>query len=148
MRGFGLLEIMIALVVLTVGLLSAGKLLFVAASSASLARSKGTAAIAAQDALESLAALYQQNPSAADLTLGRHGPRQTQVVNPVDESILNRYSITWNVSSVPDPRPGKRLDAKLVAITITPTLPGGAANAKPGMNKVLNVSTIFSVRTP
>jgi len=79
--------------------------------------------------------------------MGMHGPRQTQVVNPVDESILNRYSITWNVSSVPDPRPGKLLDAKLVAMTITPTLPGGAANAKPGMNKVLNVSTVFSMRT-
>jgi prepilin-type N-terminal cleavage/methylation domain-containing protein len=147
MRGFSLLEIMIALVVLTAGLLSAGKLLFVAASSASLARSKGAAAIAAQDALESLAALYQQDRSAADLTMGMHGPRQTQVVNPVDASILNRYSITWNVSSVPDPRPGKLLDAKLVAMTITPTLPGGAANAKPGMNKVLNVSTVFSMRT-
>ena len=147
MRGFSLLETMIALVVLAVGLLSAGRLLFTVASSASLARSKGTAAVAAQDALESLAALYQQNPSALDLTMGRHGPRQTQVVNPVDGSILNRYSITWNVSSVPDPRPGKVLDAKLVAMTITPALPGGAANTKPGMNKVLNVSTVFGRRT-
>jgi prepilin-type N-terminal cleavage/methylation domain-containing protein len=147
MRGFSLLEIMIALVVLTLGLLSAGKLLFVTASSASLARSKGAAAIAAQDALESLAALYEQNPSASDLSVGRHGPRQIQIVNPVDESILNRYSIAWDVRPVPDPRPGKVADAKLVAMTVTPALAGGGSNSKPGMNKILNVSTVFSART-
>jgi prepilin-type N-terminal cleavage/methylation domain-containing protein len=147
MRGFGLLEIMMALVLLTIGMLSAARMLYVAASSASLSRSKGTAAIAAQDALESLAVLYRQNPSAPDLTVGRHGPTQTQVVNPVDGAVLNRYSILWDVTQVPDPRPGKILAARRVSITVTPALPGGASNSKPGMNKVLSISTVFGVRT-
>jgi len=147
MQGFSLLEIMIALLVLTAGLLSAGQVLFVAASPGSLSRSKGAAAIAAQDALESLTASFQQNPLAADLAIGRHGPRQTQVANGIDGSILNRFSITWDVRPVPDPRAGKTLDAKLVTMTVAPALAGGEMNSKPWMNKILNVSTILSERT-
>ena len=100
MRGFTLIEMMIALVVLTFGLLTAGQMLFIAASSGSLARSKGTAAIIAQHKLESLAGLYQQDPLTADLTLGDHGPEQTQIINPSNGTILNRNNIQWNVSSV------------------------------------------------
>ncbi len=148
MRGFGLVEMMIALLVLIFGLLSAGHVLFVAASSGSLARSKGTAAIAAQSMLESLTGLYRQRPSTADLSLGSHGPRETEVVNPGDGSTLNRYSITWNVRSVPDPRPTRRLDARLVMVTVTPALPGGIPNSKPGLNKILSVSTILSAGMP
>jgi hypothetical protein len=117
-----------------------------AASSGSLARSKGTAAIAAQNTLESLAALYQQDPSATDLALGRHGPRQMQVLNPADGSTLNRYSTEWEVRPVSDPRPDRILDAKLVSVTITPVFSSGALNSKPGMNKIVNVSTILSLR--
>jgi prepilin-type N-terminal cleavage/methylation domain-containing protein len=143
MRGFSLIEMMIALVVLTFGLLTAGQMLLIAASSSSLARSKGAAAIIAQDRLESLASLYQQDPSNSDLLLGDHGPLQTEIANSANETILNRYRITWNVSAVPDPRPGLRLDSRRVSVRITPALPGGAENSKPGMNKILNVSTIL-----
>ena len=73
MRGFSLIEMMLALIILTFGLLTVGQLLYVVASSSSLARSQGTAAIAAQGVLESLASLYSQNPSAADLAIGAHG---------------------------------------------------------------------------
>jgi len=144
MRGFSLIEMMISLVILTFGLLAAGQMLYTAAFSSSLARSKGIASIAAQDRLESLASLYRQDPSAVDLKLGNHGPDQAEVVNPADKSILNRYAVTWDVSLVPDPRPGTALNARLVKVTVTPALPGGASNSKPAMNKVLNVSTILS----
>jgi prepilin-type N-terminal cleavage/methylation domain-containing protein len=147
MRGFTVLEVLIALVVLSVGLLSAGQMLFVAASSGSLARSKGGAAIAAQNLLESLSALYQQNTSDPDLAFGNHAPRQTRILNPIDNSVLNCYSVAWNISPVPDPRPGKALEARQVSVTVTPVLSGGTTNSKPGMNKILNVSTIFSMRT-
>ena len=147
MRGFSLIEMMIALVLLTFGLLSAGQMLFIAASSGSLARSKGTAAIAAQDRLESLAAQYLRDPLAPELALGQHGPIQNEIVNPADAGILNRYRIEWRVAPVPDPRPGKLLDAKLIAVTVTPSLSGGALNNKPGLNKTLSISTIFSPRT-
>ncbi len=148
MRGFGLIEIMISLVVLSFGLLTAGQMLFVAASSSSLARSKGAAAILAQDRLESLAGLYQQDPDNPDLLPGDHGPMETAVDNPADNAILNRYRIAWNVGTVPDPRPGRRLGAKRVSVTITPAIAGGAANSKPRMNKILNVSTILGPSMP
>lgn len=143
MRGFSLIEMMIALAVLTFGLLAAGSVLFIGASSGSLARSKGTAALAAQDKLESLAFLYLRDPLAGDLAMGYHGPVQTEVVNPVDAGVLNQYRIEWVVRSVPDPRPGKSLDAVLVVVTVSPELPGGNPNRKAGWNKTVVVSTIL-----
>ncbi len=147
MRGLSLIEMMIALLVLTSGLLAVSQMLFVAASSGSLSRSKGSAAVAAQDRLESLANLYRRNPASADLAPGIHGPQQVEVLNPEEGTTLNRYSVVWNVESVPDPRPGKLLEAKLVRITIAPVLEGGGPNSKPGLNNVLNVSTILCART-
>jgi len=135
---------MLALIILTFGLLAAGQLLYVAASSSSLARSKGTSTVAAQSVLESLASLYNQNPLAADLALGAHGPRQTVVVNPMDGTVLNRYDVNWIVENVSDPRPGKVLNARRVQATVTPVQIGGAGNIRPGLNKVLNIATIFS----
>jgi prepilin-type N-terminal cleavage/methylation domain-containing protein len=146
-QGFSLIEMMLALIILTFGLLTAGQLLYVAASSCSLARSKGTAAVAAQTVLESLSSLYSQNPLAADLALGAHGPRQTVVVNPVDGTVLNRYDVNWKVENVSDPRPGKALNARRVQATVTPVQNGGAENIRPGFNKALHIVTIFSSKT-
>ncbi len=146
MRGFTLIEMMIALAVFTFGLLAAGQMLFIAASSGSLARSKGTAAIIAQHKLELLASLYQQDPAAADLALGHHGPEQTSVTNPVNGTILNRDNVAWSVSSVPDARPEIFSNSRLVTVTVTPALLGGAENSKPRLNKILNITTIFSPR--
>ena len=145
-QGFGLIEMLLALSITAFGLLAAGQLLYVAAGSNSLARSKSTAALAAQNMMESLGALYRQNPSAPDLTLGDHGPRSIQVANPTDGTILNRFNVTWVVENVPDPRPGKALDARLVRTTVTPVLDKGTENNQPGLNKILNVITVFSPR--
>jgi hypothetical protein len=145
MRGFSLVETMVALFVLTFGLLSAGPMIFSAVASGMLAEAKGTAAVAAQDILESLADLYQANPEAADLALGRHS-RQTEVRNPSDGTILNRFEVAWTVAKIPDPRPGKELDARLVQVTVTPILSGGDVNRK-SFNKVLHISTVFSTQT-
>ncbi len=147
MRGFTLVEMIISLLVLSSGLLAVGQMLFVAASSGSFSRSKGSAAIVAQDRLESLADLYRRDPSSEDLSPGSHGPQQIEILNPADGTTLNRYNILWNVEPVPDPRPGKVVDAKLVRVTIAPALPGGGSNSKPGLNKTVNVSTILSPRT-
>jgi len=143
-KGFGLIEVMVALFVLTFGLLATGQLFFIASGSGSLAGSKGSAAIFAQNTLESLAALYQQNPSAEDLAPGGHGPREFQATNPADETVLNRYAVSWIVSPVPDPRPAKALDAKLVRVTVTPISMGGASNNRLPFNKTLQIATIFS----
>jgi prepilin-type N-terminal cleavage/methylation domain-containing protein len=142
--GFGLIELLIALAVLTFGLLASGQLFYVAASSGSLAGSKGSAAIAAQNMLESLSDLYSRNPLAGDLTIGSHGPRLTQVTNPVNGAVLNRYGISWEVSPVLDPRPAKAIDARLVRVIVMPIQSGGAINNRPPLNKALNITTIFS----
>src|SRR5512139_1532289 len=77
--GFTLIEMLIALVILTFGLLSAGQLMYVAMGSASLARSKGTAATVASDRLEFLADVYRRNRLDASLADGNHGPEVVQV---------------------------------------------------------------------
>ncbi len=143
-QGFSLIELMSALFILTIGLLGISQLLCVAASSGSLARAKSTAAIAAQNQLESLADLYSRNPLAEDLRIGSHGPQQVQVVNPTDGTVLNRYNVDWTVSGIFDPRPGKVVDARLVRVTITPIRSGGEANSRPALNKTLNITTILS----
>jgi prepilin-type N-terminal cleavage/methylation domain-containing protein len=143
-QGFTLIEMMLALAFLTFGLLAISQLLYIAAGSASLARSKSTAGVASQNMLEFLGTAYNQNPSSIELALGSHGPRQTQVVNPTDESILNRYDVSWTVESVMDPRPGKAIKARRVRVTVTPILDSGAGNSRVGLNKILNVSTVFS----
>ncbi len=145
-QGFTLVEVLIAIVILTFGLLAAGQLLCVAMGSASLARSKGSAAVAAQNKLETLADLYRQDPNGVDLSIGSHGPQQVQVLNPANSRILNRYEIAWQVATVPDPRAGKILKAKQVTVTVTPINSAGAQNLRAGLNKVVSVSSIFSVR--
>jgi prepilin-type N-terminal cleavage/methylation domain-containing protein len=143
--GFTLIEMLIALLIMTFGLLAAGQLMLVAMGSASLARSKGSAAVVAQDRLEFLSDLYRQSASAADLTVGDHGPLQVNVQNTTDNSVLNRFRVAWNVSVVPDAR-GKTLAARLVRVTVTPSDAAGAANNRVLLNKVVSVSSIFSPR--
>jgi Tfp pilus assembly protein PilV len=142
--GFSFIELMMALIVLTFGLLAAGQLFYVAASSGSLANAKGSATIAAQNRIEYLSDLYRRDASADDLAPGDHGPLQTQIKNPVNGAILNRYAISWNVSRVSDPRPGKDIDARLVRVIITPIQAEGGMNSRPPFNKILSINTIFS----
>ncbi|NWG11913.1 MAG: type II secretion system protein [Acidobacteria bacterium] len=144
--GFTLIEMLIALLILSFGLLSAGQLMYLAMGSASLARSKGNAAMVAQDKLEFLADVYRRNRADADLTVGDHGPEQVEILNPNSGTALNRFRIVWNVSTVPDPRAGKVLHARLVRVTVTPLGTGAAVNNQIGLNKTVSVSSIFSTR--
>ena len=145
-QGFGLVELMIATGILAFGLLAAGQFICITIGLNSLARSKATATIAAQNMLEYLAALYQRNPAAEELRSGRHGPRQTAVNNPLDGTLLNLYSINWTVEDVPDPRPGKALKARKVCIQVHPILEGGLDNVRPLLNKALNITTVLGLK--
>jgi len=145
-QGFSLIETMIALVLIASGVLASASLFAIAASSDSLARSMGAAAVAAQGKLESLADLYSRNPSAEELTPGTHGPVRSRIINPSDGTVLNRFDLAWTVSFVPDPRPGKGKEAKLVRVEATPVHANGAKNTRSPFNKIFNVSTIFSLR--
>lgn len=142
--GFSLVETMMALVILTFGLLSAGQLLYIAAASGSLARSKDAAAVTAQARLETLATLYRHDPMSPDTGLGSHGPVPAVIRNPETGTVLNRYSVAWEVQQIPDPRPHKQIDARLVRVTVTPSLEGGTPNSSPRLNKILTLSTILS----
>ena len=144
--GFSLIETLIALIVLTFGLLAAGQLIFIAASSASLARSKGSAAVVAQDKIHALSDLYSRNPDNPDLTPGDHGPEHVQVVAPATNTVLNRFRISWSVAPVPDPRAGKAIKARLVTVTVTPADEHGALHYRPALNKTVTVSAVFSAR--
>lgn len=145
-NGFSLIEIMIALIPATFGLLAAGQLLYVALSTASLARSKETASFVAMDTLESLSDLYFRDRSHENLAPGNHGPQVIEVTNPNTGSVLNRFRITWTVENIHDPRPGKTPDARRVLVTVIPMGSGNKINNRPPFNKALRISTIFSPR--
>jgi len=145
-RGFTLIETLIAMCILTFGLLAAGQMIYVAVASASLARSKGSAAIVAQGKLASLADLYSRDPNAADLSIGNHGPEQVEVVNPAAHNVLNRYNVTWTVGTVSDPRTGRALNARQVFVTVTPIDAANNAHFRASLNKIVTVPAIFSPR--
>ena len=142
--GFSLVEALIALMILAIGLLAAGQMIYAALSSASLSRSKGTSAMAAQSKLQFLADQYCRDALAPDLSEGDHAGEQVKIANPIDGSTLNLYAVSWNVSPVSDPRPGKTLKAKYIAVTVKPIQPTGADNSKAGLNKIVSLGAVFS----
>lgn len=146
-EGFSLIEMMVAMLILAFGLLAAGQMIYVAMSSAALARSKGNVTVVAQDKLEFLSDLYARDPAAPELTLGDHGPEMVQVVNPTDNTTVNRFEVTWKVLVVNDPRAGKVLQASQVRVTVKPVGTGGADNYKAYANKSAVVEGIFSPRS-
>ena len=145
--GFTLVEMLIAILILAFGLLTAGQMIYASMASMSLARSKGGAAVVAQNKLQFLSDLYSHNQAAADLTVGNHGPEIVQITNPADNnSVLNRLRVTWTVSNVVDPRAGKVLKALQVIVTVTPINNAGVANGKAFLNKIVTVGSVFSPR--
>jgi len=146
MQGFSLIEMLIATLILTYGLLAAGQLISATMASSSLSRSKETASIVAQAKTESLANLYRRNSNSQDLTPGSHGPEQVEIMNPQDGRILNRYDVSWNVAAVPDPRTGISLPARTITVTARPVDASGSPNRKVPLNKAISISTIVSSR--
>ena len=145
-RGFSLIEILMATALTTVGLLAACQILYIAMSASSLARSKGTAVLSAMNKLESLSDTYSRDPYNQNVLPGNHGPEEIKIINPNDGSVLNRFQMKWTMDNVPDPRSGKSLDARRVRITVIPILVDGAVNDQPRLNKILNITTVFSPR--
>ncbi len=141
--GFTIIEALIALLILAFGLLSAGQLIFVALTSASLARSRCSAALIAQNKLESLADLYRRDPEARELSEGTHEGEQVRVLG--GGTVLNRFGISWQVSPVEDPRGGSLPRARRVRIRVTPVGSDGTVSPATRLNKVVHVnSVIFS----
>lgn len=143
-QGFTLVETLIAMVILSFGLLAVGQLIASAIGGTTLARSKGSASMVAQDKIDFLADAYRQNQDGADLTIGTHGPEQVEILNPSDSTAMNRYNVAWTVSDVADPRVGKVIKAKQVRVTVTPIGSGTTENIQTSLNKVISITAIFS----
>jgi prepilin-type N-terminal cleavage/methylation domain-containing protein len=143
--GFSLVESLIALLIMSFGLLAVGQLMFASIGGPTLARSKTAAATVADDKLRLLAEHYRQNPAGADLTLGSHGPEFVAVQNP-NGGVLNRFSLNWTVANVPDPRAWRVLQARQLTVTVSPVREDGNANRQVSLNKVLSMTAIVSAR--
>jgi type II secretory pathway pseudopilin PulG len=143
--GFGLVELMIASLILTCSLLAVGPLLSTTIRLTATARSKSTAAVAAQSTLEHLADLYRRNPSDAELAPGQHQEESLREVrNPLDSGVLDRYEITWVVGELPDPRPSTVaavLPGRTVSVRVTPVGP----DDEPILGKSLTVNTMLGM---
>ncbi len=147
-QGFSLTETLMALLVVTMGFMAVAQMMFVSLAGLTLSRTKGTAVMVAQDQLEVLTNEYREDPDGANLTTGNHpaNPLLVAVTNPVDNKTLDRYNVTWTISTVSDAR-GYTLKSKQVLITVTPILTTGTTtNINRRLNKVFNMTTVLSPR--
>jgi Tfp pilus assembly protein PilV len=146
-EGFGLIESLMAILILALGFMYVGPMMATSIQATTLARSKGTAKLAATNQLEALALKYEADPDDTDLAVGTHTPVQVEIVNPNDSSQVNRYNVGWTVASITDAA-GRVLRAARVTVTVTPIRSTGTtANIKVQQNKVINVSTVFSLKS-
>jgi len=107
-RGLSVLEVLIAIIIISVGILALAKLQKNLWHHSSLAKQRGKALILAQGKMEDLRGfevLYTQTGKFAyqDIVSG------SQVVSDVDTS----YTVTWNVTDYSDP------DYKLVNVSVS-----------------------------
>jgi type II secretory pathway pseudopilin PulG len=147
-RGFGLIEILIALMVAILGFLAAGQLLYAVLGAATLARSQETTALAARNKMDDLSAIYLRNPAHEDLSPGNHGPQTVTTVNPFDDIVLNRHSITWTAGEIPDPRKDRTHAAILVRIRAQPVYNNNTpVNAPPSSGPII-LTAVLSPEIP
>ena len=143
--GFSLIEVLVAVFILTLGLLLAAQLLTMALGLDALARSKTSATLAAQNELERLADLYRRNPTAEELTIGSHQAEElTEIRNPINQNVLNRYKITWLVSGITDPRPGMEPQGRIISVRATPMLTESGENTGSLKNKTITLNAVIA----
>ena len=143
--GFSLVELMIAFFILTLGLLSAAQLLTITIKLDALARSKNTAALAAQNKIDHLSDLYRRNPAAAEFTIGAHHAEElVEIRNPLNQKVQNRYKITWFVGDITDPRPGMDLPGRIISVQATPMLTENVENTSSFQNKKTTLSAVIA----
>jgi prepilin-type N-terminal cleavage/methylation domain-containing protein len=144
--GFTLVEMLVALIILSFGLLAAGQLTCLALDSRILARSKALAAIVAQSKIEFLSDRFQSDPEDPDIQSGAHGREVVTVVDPGATIDLNRFAVSWELTHVEDTRPAKVLRARKVTVTVTPIGMADKANLKAWKNKAVSMTSVFSSR--
>ena len=136
-KGFTLPETLIAMLVLTFGLLAHRPVDLYCDEfnvSGSFERECNTRS---SSKLDFLADLYRQNPAAADLTDGAHGPEQVEVTNPEHPFRVEPLQRGLESGDGAGPGAGKILKARQVTVTVTPVGSGARANSKASLNKVV-----------
>ena len=143
--GFSLVELLVAVFILTIGLMSAAQFLVMTAGLDMLARSKSAAALAAQNELERLADLYRRNPAAEELTIGTHQAQElTEIRNPATQNVLSRYKITWLVGGIPDPRPGMEPQGRVISVRATPMTTESVESPRSFKNKEITLNAVIA----
>jgi len=143
--GFSLIEVLISVFILVVGLLSVARLLTMTIGLDALARSKSTAALAAQNELERLSDLYRQNPAAEELTIGSHqAEKLIEMRDPSTQNVRNMYKLTWSVSGIADPRHGADLPGRIISVRATPMLTENVENTHSFQNKTITLNAVIA----
>lgn len=144
-EGFSLVEVLIAISILTFGLLAAAQLLTMTIILDAKSRSKSTASLAAQNEIERLADLYRRNPDAEELIIGTHQAEElTEIRNPLNQNVLNRYKITWLVDGIPALHPGINAQGRIISVRATPMLTENLENTDSSKNKAVTLNTVIA----
>ena len=101
-EGIGLLDSMIALVVLSVGLLALVQLMGTALNQSAFTQNNTMAAAVAQEKIEELRTAFtrelETRSALADLTDGSHGPQTVTLSSPGNSNMGDKqFRVTWNV---------------------------------------------------
>jgi Tfp pilus assembly protein PilV len=101
-EGIGLLDSMIALVVLSVGLLALVQLMGTALNQSAFTQNNTMAVAVAQEKIEELRTAFtrelETRSALADLTDGSHGPQTVTLSSPGNSNMGDKqFRVTWNV---------------------------------------------------
>ena len=101
-EGIGLLDSMIALVVMSVSLLALVQLMGTAVHQSAFSQNNTMAAAVAQEKIEELRTTYtrelETRSALADLTDGSHGPQTVTLSSPGHSNMGDKqFRVTWNV---------------------------------------------------
>ena len=102
-NGIGLLDSMIALVVLSISLLALVQLMGTALNQSAFSQNNTMATGVVQEKIEELRTAYtrelETQSSSADLTDGAHGPQTVTLTSPNHSNMGDRqFRVTWNVA--------------------------------------------------
>ena len=133
--GIGLLDSMIALVVLSVSLLALVLLMGTAVNQSAFSQNSTMASAVVQEKIEELRTAYtrelETETSSSDLTNGSHGPETVTLSSPTHSNMGDKlFRVSWNVNSS-----GKQ---KTVTGTVEPVV----NNTR--QSETLTFTTVFS----
>lgn len=125
-EGFTLLEVIVAIVVLTVALLGLAQMILISVEKYDFARWNTKATQVAQSKLETLKGLFSGKVETgiedAELVTGDHGPEMVTLAAPSGTwGEPSNFWVRWQISDLSGGQ-------KLIAVTVTPPVPNPRRN--------------------